>query len=103
MTLTAASGSKTYDGTPLTSESFTVDGLPGGFTVTATVTGSQTDAGSSSAGISSYTIRDRYGADVTALFTNVTRASGTLTVTPAPLSITTSSASKVYDLSLIHI
>ena len=97
VTVTADSGSKTYDGTPLTAGSFTFSGLPAGFTLTATVTGSQTDAGSSSAGISSYTIRDRYGADVTALFTNVTRVSGTLTVTPAPLTITTGSASKVYD------
>ncbi len=45
VTLTAASAEKTYDGTPLTDSAFTVEGLPSGYTVTADVSGSRTDAG----------------------------------------------------------
>ena len=45
--LTAASASKTYDGTALTDDTVTAEGLPAGFTVSAVVSGSQTDAGSS--------------------------------------------------------
>ena len=97
VTMTAASGSKTYDGTPLTSESFTVDGLPGGFTVTATLTGSQTDAGSSANRIASYTIFDSSGRNVTTQFTNVTAVDGTLTVTPLAISFDLGGHTAEYD------
>ncbi|MER2025891.1 MAG: FecR domain-containing protein, partial [Lachnospiraceae bacterium] len=85
VTLTAASAEKTYDGTALTADSFTSEGLPSGFTVSATVSGSQTDAGSSDNTITSYTIYDADGSDVTDQFPEVTLQSGTLTVNPFPV------------------
>ena len=85
VTLTSASAEKTYDGTALTSDSFTAEGLPSGFTVSATVSGSQTDAGSSANTIDSYTIYNADGSDVTGQFKNVTLQSGTLTVNPLPV------------------
>ena len=97
VTLTAASARKTYDGTALTDSSFTSDGLPDGFSVTATVSGSRTDAGSSKNKITSYTIYDENGKKVTAQFTKVTTVDGTLTVDPAPATVTTGSAEKAYD------
>ena len=97
VTLTAASARKTYDGTALTDSSFTSDGLPDGFSVTATVSGSRTDAGSSKNKITSYTIYDENGKKVTDQFTKVTTVDGTLTVDPAPATVTTGSAEKAYD------
>ena len=85
ITLTSASAEKTYDGTALTDSSVTVEGLPSGFTVSATVSGSQTDAGSSANTIDSYTIYNADGSDVTGQFKNVTLQSGTLTVNPLPV------------------
>ena len=82
VTFTAGSASKTYDGTELTSDSVTVEGLPKGFTYTAVVTGSQTDAGTGLNKVSSYTIRDAQGNDVTSQFTNVSVADGALEVEP---------------------
>ena len=87
--LTAASASKTYDGTALTDDTVTAEGLPAGFTVSAVVSGSQTDAGSSANTIVSYTILDSFGSDVTLSFTDVVPVDGTLTVTPAALTVTT--------------
>ena len=95
--LTAASASKTYDGTALTDDTVTAEGLPAGFTVSAVVSGSQTDAGSSANTIVSYTILDSFGSDVTLSFTDVVPVDGTLTVTPATLTVTTGSAAKKYD------
>ena len=85
VTLTAASAEKTYDGTALTDSSVTAEGLPSGFTVSATVSGSQTDAGSSANTIDSYTIYNADGRDVTGQFPNVTLKNGTLTVNPLPV------------------
>ena len=97
VTLTSASAEKTYDGTPLTDSSVTAEGLPSGFTVSATVSGSRTDAGTGANTIDSYTIYDADGNDVTAQFPNVTLQSGTLTVTPKELTITTASAERNYN------
>ncbi len=103
VTLTAPSDSKTYDGTALTADGtgekkVTATGLPEGFTVEATATGSQTVAGSSDNVVNDgFVIKNAAGTDVTALFTNVGKATGTLTVNPAPVTITTGSASKAYD------
>ena len=85
ITLTSASAEKTYDGTALTDSSVAAEGLPSGFTVSATVSGSQTDAGSSTNTIDSYTIYNADGTDVTGQFKNVTLQSGTLTVNPLPV------------------
>ena len=101
--LTAPSATKVYDGIPLTANGqganpVTATGLPEGFTVEATASGSQTNAGSSANVVDEgYVIRDAQGNDVTDAFSNVTTAEGTLTVEPAPLSITTGSSMKDYD------
>ena len=80
--LTAASADKVYDGSPLTDNSVSVTGLPDGYTCTATAGGSRTDAGSSANSVTSYTIYDNDGNDVTSKFTNVSTVDGTLTVEP---------------------
>lgn len=85
VTLTAASAEKTYDGTPLTAGTVTAEGLPSGYKVRASVSGSQTDAGSSENSITSYTILDENNNDVTGKFTKVVMKSGTLTVNPLPV------------------
>ena len=95
--LTAESAGGTYNGTALTADRVTASGLPSGFIAGAVVSGSQTDAGSSENTITSYQILNSAGDDVTSNFTNITTAVGTLTVEPAPLTITTGSASKPYD------
>lgn len=98
VTLTAASGVKTYDGKALTKKSVTAGGLPEGFTVEATARGSQTDAGTSLNVVNDqYVIRNAEGEDRTQNFTNVNKVDGTLTVNKAILTITTGSASKEYD------
>ena len=97
VTLTAGSAEKVYDGTPLTNFSVQAVGLPAGFTMMTTVAGSQTDAGEGENKVTSYTIYDAEGTDVTAQFPRVRVESGTLTVSPAPLTVTTGSAEKVYD------
>ena len=96
VTFTADSVSKVYDGTPLTG-SYTITGLPEGFTGTAEVSGSQTDVGSSENTVTGYRILDETGADVTSSFADISVVNGTLTVTPAEAVITTGSASKEYD------
>ena len=97
VTFTSASAEKTYDGTPLTDSSVTAEGLPAGYTFSATLSGSRTDVGSSENSIDSYRIYDADGKDVTALFSDVTLKSGTLKVTPKEVTITTGSAEKTYD------
>ena len=98
ITLKAASDSKTYDGKALTNSTVTSDDLPDGFTIDAQTTGSQTDVGSADNEIADgYAIKDSEGKDVTAFFTSITTEKGELTVNPAALTITTGSASKVYD------
>lgn len=79
--LTPGSADKEYDGTPLTDNSVTVEGLPAGFTCEAVISGSQTDVGVSANTVESYKIFDDNGTDVTERFTNVTLKNGTLTVT----------------------
>ena len=85
ITLTAASAEKTYDGTALTDGSVTAEGLPSGFTVSADVSGSRTDAGSSDNTIDSYAIYNEDGKDVTDRFANITAENGVLTVNPLPV------------------
>ena len=93
VTLTAPSDSKTYDGTALTADGtgekkVTASGLPEGFTVVATASGSQTDAGSSANVVNNgYVIKNAEGADKTANFSNVKKVDGTLTVNKAAMTI----------------
>lgn len=97
VTLTAASDTKTYDGMPLTNSTVTVAGLPAGFTVEATASGSQTDAGTGANVVNDgYIIRNAAGEDKTADFAEVTKVAGTLTVNPKPATITAHDANKTY-------
>lgn len=98
ITVTAGNASKEYDGKALTEDSYqyTEGILLEGDSLTATVSGSQTDAGFSDNVITNVTIRDAKGNDVTEKY-NLSTQKGTLEVTPAPLSVETGSAAKVYD------
>ena len=97
--ITPKSATKTYDGKELRVEEADIEGLPDTVSVTYTITGSQTDAGESESTVSAFTILDASNKNVTAYFTNVGTRTGTLTVEPAPLEITTGSPaeSKLYD------
>ncbi len=97
ITLTAGSAGKTYDGTPLTAGDVSVSGLPGGFTCSASASGSQTDAGTSANTVSSYTILDSSSNNVTAYFSNIRTVDGELTVSRASATVTTGSAVMPYD------
>ncbi|MBQ6257115.1 MAG: hypothetical protein IJJ60_11045, partial [Clostridia bacterium] len=99
-----ASAEKTYDGAPLTptaaNTTVTMDPALEGYTAEVTMTGNLTNAGSTDAEVTSFTIR-KGGEDVTALFPNAT-AAGMLTVNKFPVQIVTGSASKVYNGSAAH-
>lgn len=98
VTLTAPSGSKLYDGTPLTcSSGALVSSLPVNFNIQVTASGSQTNAGSCETEITSFTITNSTGDDVTSHFTNVETLPGKLVVDPYPLIVQTGSAEKEYD------
>ena len=97
VTVTAGSGTKTYDGTALTKDSAVADGLAAGDELDSfTVTGSQTVVGSSANVPSEAKIVNAKGEDVTASY-DITYANGTLTVTPKALTITADDANKIYD------
>ena len=73
----------------MTNNGVTASGLPEGFYVTATASGSQTDAGSSANVVNDwYEIMDADGKDQTASFTNVKKVDGTLTITPINVTVT---------------
>ena len=95
--VTANSASKTYDGEALTDGGYTVSGqLAEGDELTATVEGSQLDAGSSGNEVTEVTIM-RGDKDVTANYANVKTVLGTLTVTPRSVTLTSASDSKTFD------
>ena len=97
LTITAGSASQTYNGTALTKHDYTHTGtLATGDTITSvTETGSQTNAGSSK-NVASAAVIMHDGTNVTDNY-DITYGDGTLTVDPAPLTVTTGSAEKVYD------
>ena len=98
ITITAGSGTKVYDGTPLTNDNYMYDDtkLYSGDAITSvTITGSQTIAGSSG-NVPSAAVIMNGETDKTANY-DFTYVPGTLTVTPKALTITASSDSKVYD------
>ena len=101
--LTAPSDTKVYDGTALTCDGtgekkVTATGLPEGFTVEATASGSQTNAGKSDNVVNSgWVIKDASGADKTANFTNVTTEKGTLEVTKRPVTLKSATLSQEYN------
>ena len=98
VTIVAQSASKCYDGSPLTRPmDVLVYGLPVDFTIKVTVSGSQTDAGTSENHIDSYAIYNEAGENVSSHFTDIQTVSGLLLVDPSPLYVWTSSAEKTYD------
>lgn len=98
ITITAASASKTYDGTPLTNNGFTfTEGvLVKGDELTAVVEGSQTDVGSSDNVVTSYKVM-RGNKDVTGNYTFGESVKGTLTVNKRPVTIIAQDNKKEYD------
>ena len=98
ITITANSGSKTYDGTALTDSgyTFTQNVLISGDVLTAVITGSQTDAGSSANTVASYKVT-RGTTDVTADYTFAADVSGTLTVAKRSVTLTSASQTREYS------
>ena len=96
LTITANSATKVYDGTELTDTTYTVVGelMPGESIHSVTVTGSQTNAGSSANVPGGAVILDENGANVTANYV-ITYVSGTLEVTPKPVTVTADNKTKV--------
>ncbi|MEA4892296.1 MAG: InlB B-repeat-containing protein [Peptococcaceae bacterium] len=96
--ITAASGSKKYDGSPLTNAgySYTQDVLVQGDVLTAVVEGTITDAGTADNVVKSYQVM-RGGSNVTGNYTFGQSVKGTLTVSPREVSLTSASDSKAYD------
>lgn len=88
--------SQVYNGQPLVAEVADV-AVPAGFEVEAVVSGSITDVGTAESVVEEYRILDAEGADVTATFDNIQVQKGTLSVTPASITVATPSATKVYD------
>ncbi len=97
VTITAQSAGKLYDGQPLTVSTAQVTGLPDDFIVQYELSGLQTNAGVSESVVSSFSIQNEAGEDVTGHFSNVETVNGSLTVAPAPLVVWTGSAVKYYD------
>lgn len=94
--LKADSDSREYDGTELVKNSYTIN--TGAFVgdeglESVTVTGSQTNAGSSDNEITDYKLKDNTKAGNY----NITTEAGTLTITPVAIELTANSDSKQYD------
>ena len=99
ITVTAASGSKKYDGTPLTNSGFscTEGVLVPGDVLTAVVEGSATNVGDEGKNVvKSYKVM-RGGADVTGNYTFANSVDGKLTILPRTVTLTSETASKEYD------
>ena len=94
----AQSASKLYDGQPLRRpDGALVSGLPESCSIAVSCSGAQTDAGSSPNTVDSIFIYNIDGEDITGHFTSIEKVEGTLRVDPAPLTVWTGSAEKVYD------
>ncbi|MCI6638640.1 MAG: InlB B-repeat-containing protein, partial [Lachnospiraceae bacterium] len=96
ITVTAGSDTKVYDGTALTKNTYSIAGLPEGFTAEVMVSGTVTDAGSAENEVTSVIIR-KGNEDVTSQFSGIETASGTLTVTKRTVTLKSESASKPFD------
>ena len=95
--ITADSDTKVYDGTALTKDSVSAEGLATGDKIESFfVTGSQTVVGKSDNTPSEAKIVNASGKDVTKCY-EITYAKGTLEVTKKALTITADSDTKVYD------
>ncbi|MGN0070918.1 MAG: MBG domain-containing protein [Atopobiaceae bacterium] len=95
--VTTTGGTFRYDGAPH-GASVTVSGLPEGYTVAATSSATATHAaeGTIKATADSLQIFDASGRDVTKNL-NIAYVDGSITILPRPFSVTTGSATKVYD------
>lgn len=102
--VTSKSGSKTYDGTPLTEPEVTITGVPEGFTASATAAGSVTnvDDTDTTNRITGFVIRDGSGKDVTSQFPNVTTVAGKLTIEPRKVTLTSQSGSMLYEEGITY-
>ena len=88
LTVTAASDTKTYDGTPLTKDDYTATALATGDAFqTVTVEGTITNVGAESNKVTAVSITNALGADVTANY-DITTVDGELEVTKAAITIT---------------
>jgi len=97
VTITAKSDTKTYDGTALTNDGYTVSGLEAGDRVDiVTITGTQTKAGTSNNVPSEAVIKNSANEDANDNYT-ISYVNGTLEVTPKAVTITADSDTKVYD------
>ena len=99
ITVTAASDSKKYDGTPLTNNGFscTEGVLVPGDVLTAVVEGSATNVGDEGKNVvKSYKVM-RGSADVTGNYTFTNSVDGKLTILPRTVTLTSETASKEYD------
>ena len=102
LSVTAASRSKVY-GVTLTSANYTgtLTGVVAGDNITASYDSPTGDAGNANVAGSTYAIIATLNDPGNRLANyNVTNTSGALTVTPAPLSVTAASRSKVYGVTL---
>jgi predicted outer membrane repeat protein len=92
--LTSASAQKRYDGTPLTADALTIggEGFIAGEGVTVASTASLRDAGSIE-----NTFTFAFNEGTKALNYRITAVTGTLTVTPRTVTLTSASAEKRYD------
>ena len=96
LTITADSETKVYDGTLLTKNSYTnTEIIASDHIESVTVTGSQTDVGTSNNVPSAAVIKNSTDDDVTANY-DITYTNGTLEVTKKPLTVTADAKSKAY-------
>ena len=96
--LVAQSASKLYDGTVLSRPSnVIVRGLPLGCSVKVSSKGSITNVGTADNVIDEYHIFNSSGQEITGHFKSIKPVKGVLRVDPAPLTVWTGSAEKVYD------
>ena len=96
LTVTVESLSRPYDGTPLTNEEYATGGtVAEGDVLTLSFPGNLTAPGTAD-NTPTVLLKNAAGEDVTACYA-VTVPEATLTVTRRPLSVTLSSADKVYD------
>lgn len=95
LAITSKDGEKVYDGSPLTRDEFSSEGLISGHTVIAVITGTITDAGSEENTIESATVMDG-DEEVTGNY-DISFKSGTLTITKREITITTGTSSFTYN------
>ena len=92
LTLTAGSGSKPYDGTPLTSNAVTPEGFVAGEAATYACTGSQLDAGSSENVVTTINWTEAKASNYA-----VTKKPGVLKVEPRAVMVKSKNISKPFD------